>query len=74
MIEKVPMTAQGHAAIEAELKHLRTVERQRIIKAIAEARTHGDLFENAEQLGFRAVLAKPFSISEFISAFNKVLS
>ena len=33
-----------------------------------------DLFENAEQLGFRAVLAKPFGISEFISAFNKVLS
>ena len=33
-----------------------------------------DLFKNAEQLGFRAVLAKPFSISEFISTFNKVLS
>ena len=33
-----------------------------------------DLFKNAEQLGFRAVLAKPFSISEFISIFNKVLS
>ena len=48
MTEKVPMTAQGHAALEAELKYLRTVERQRIIKAIAEARTHGDLSENAE--------------------------
>src|SRR6202008_2532824 len=48
MIEKVPMTAQGHAALEAELKQLRTVERQRIIKAIAEARSHGDLSENAE--------------------------
>jgi two-component system cell cycle sensor histidine kinase/response regulator CckA len=32
-----------------------------------------DLFENAEQLGFRAVLAKPFSMSEFVSVFNKVL-
>ena len=48
MTEKVPMTAQGHAALEAELKQLRTVERQRIIKAIAEARSHGDLSENAE--------------------------
>src|ERR1700722_17966611 len=33
-----------------------------------------DLFKEAEQLGFRAVLAKPFSISEFISVFNKVLT
>ena len=48
MTEKVPMTAQGHAALEAELRQLRTVERQRIIKAIAEARSHGDLSENAE--------------------------
>ncbi len=48
MIEKVPMTAAGHAALETELKQLRTVERQRIIKAIAEARSHGDLSENAE--------------------------
>jgi len=32
-----------------------------------------DLFKNAEQLGFRAFLAKPFSISEFVSVFNKVL-
>jgi YesN/AraC family two-component response regulator len=34
----------------------------------------GDLFEKAEQLGFKAFLPKPFSISEFISVFNKVLS
>lgn len=42
------MTAQGYAALEAEVKFLKTVERQRIIKAIAEARAHGDLSENAE--------------------------
>lgn len=48
MMEKVPMTAQGHAAMEAEVRQLKTVERQRIIKAIAEARSHGDLSENAE--------------------------
>lgn len=47
-LEKVPMTAAGYAALEAEIKQLKTVERPRIIKAIAEARAHGDLSENAE--------------------------
>ena len=47
-MEKVPMTAQGHAALEAELKQLKSVERPNIIQAIAEAREHGDLSENAE--------------------------
>jgi len=42
------MTAAGYAALENELKRLRSVERPRIIQAIAEARTHGDLSENAE--------------------------
>ena len=42
------MTAAGHAAIADEIKHLKSVERPRIIKAIAEAREHGDLSENAE--------------------------
>lgn len=46
--EKVPMTAAGYAALEAEVKTLKTIERPRIIKAIAEARAHGDLSENAE--------------------------
>jgi transcription elongation factor GreA len=46
--EKVPMTAAGYAALEAEVKQLKSVERPRIIKAIAEARAHGDLSENAE--------------------------
>jgi transcription elongation factor GreA len=46
--EKVPMTPAGYTALEAEIKHLKTVERPRIIKAIAEARSHGDLSENAE--------------------------
>jgi transcription elongation factor GreA len=47
-MEKVPMTAEGFAALEIEIKHLKTVERPRIIKLIAEARAHGDLSENAE--------------------------
>lgn len=42
------MTADGYAAAEAEVKQLKTVDRPRIIAAIAEARAHGDLSENAE--------------------------
>ena len=42
------MTKAGHAAVENELKQLKSVERPAIIKAIAEAREHGDLSENAE--------------------------
>ena len=47
-MEKVPMTPAGHAALETELKQLKSIERPAIIKAIAEAREHGDLSENAE--------------------------
>ncbi|MEW5420383.1 transcription elongation factor GreA [Amorphus sp. 3PC139-8] len=47
-MEKVPMTAEGYAALEAELKRRTSEERPRIIQAIAEARAHGDLSENAE--------------------------
>jgi transcription elongation factor GreA len=47
-MEKVPMTRAGATALESELKHLKSVERPAIIKAIAEAREHGDLSENAE--------------------------
>jgi transcription elongation factor GreA len=48
MMDKVPMTASGHQAMLEEIKHLKAVERPRIIKAITEARAHGDLSENAE--------------------------
>ena len=47
-MEKSPMTRAGHAALEAELKQLKSEERPAIIRAIAEAREHGDLSENAE--------------------------
>ena len=47
-MDKVPMTKQGHADLEAELKDLKSVKRPNIITAIAEAREHGDLSENAE--------------------------
>jgi transcription elongation factor GreA len=47
-MEKVPMTASGYNAMMDEVKHLKSVERPRIIRAIEEARAHGDLSENAE--------------------------
>jgi transcription elongation factor GreA len=48
MMEKVPMTAGGYAALESELKKRQSEDRPRIIEHIAEARSHGDLSENAE--------------------------
>jgi transcription elongation factor GreA len=47
-MEKVPMTAEGYHALDEELKRLKTVERPNVVAAIAEARAHGDLSENAE--------------------------
>jgi transcription elongation factor GreA len=47
-MEKVPMTADGYRSLEVELKRLMSEERPRIIQAISEARSHGDLSENAE--------------------------
>lgn len=48
MSSQVPMTVAGEASLREELKRLKSVERPRIIQAIAEARAHGDLKENAE--------------------------
>jgi transcription elongation factor GreA len=47
-MDKLPITLAGLRKMEAELKHLKTVERPNIIEAIAVARDHGDLSENAE--------------------------
>ncbi len=47
-MEKIPMTASGFKGLETELNQLKNVERHAIIAAIAEARAHGDLSENAE--------------------------
>jgi transcription elongation factor GreA len=47
-MNKIPMTAEGYEWLREELKHLKSVDRPAIIRAIAEAREHGDLAENAE--------------------------
>ena len=47
-MDRVPMTVAGAAALKQELEQLKTVDRPRVIEAIAEAREHGDLKENAE--------------------------
>jgi len=48
MTEKVPMLKAGFEALEAEFKNLKSVERPAVVQAIADAREHGDLSENAE--------------------------
>jgi transcription elongation factor GreA len=47
-MEKVPMTSEGYASLDDELKRLKSTERPSVIAAISEARSHGDLSENAE--------------------------
>jgi transcription elongation factor GreA len=47
-MEKIPLTRAGHSALSEELKALKSIERPAVIRAIAEAREHGDLSENAE--------------------------
>ena len=47
-MSKVPMTVRGHELLEEELRKLKSVDRPNVVKAIAEARAHGDLKENAE--------------------------
>jgi len=47
-MDKVPMTGEGYQSLDDELRRLKTQERPSVIAAISEARTHGDLSENAE--------------------------
>lgn len=48
MSERIPITAGGYTRLEAELKRLKNAERPAVIRALSEAREHGDLSENAE--------------------------
>src|ERR671912_472573 len=48
MTNRIPMTSGGYVRLEEELKRLKNDERPAVIRALADARTHGDLAENAE--------------------------
>lgn len=65
------MTAEGLAPLEAELRQLRTVDRHAVIKAISEAREHGDLSENAE---YHAAREKQSFIEGRISELEDIIS
>ena len=71
MSEKLPMTAGGLAKLKSELENLKNSERPDIIKAIAEAREHGDLSENAE---YHAAREKQSFIEGRISELENKIS
>ena len=70
-MEKFPMTRRGHSALDAELKQLKSIERPAVIRAIAEAREHGDLSENAE---YHAAREKQSFIEGRVKALEALLS
>lgn len=70
-MEKIPMTATGLAQLEEELKTLKGVERPAVIRAIAEAREHGDLSENAE---YHAARERQSFIEGRISELEDIVS
>ena len=70
-MEKIPLTAKGFAALDAELKKLRSGDRPAIIRAIAEAREHGDLSENAE---YHAAREKQGFIEARIKDLDAIIS
>ncbi len=70
-MEKIPMTRAGYTALDAELKVLKSIERPAVIRAIAEAREHGDLSENAE---YHAAREKQSFIEGRIKELEAVLS
>ena len=70
-IQKIPMTQKGFNRLEEEIKHLKSVERPAIIEAIAEARSHGDLSENAE---YHAAREKQSCIEGRISELEDKIS
>ena len=69
-MQKIPMTATGEARLREELDQLKHTERPRIIKAIAEAREHGDLKENAEYHAARE--QQSFAEGRIIEIQNKL--
>ncbi|QMU59487.1 MAG: transcription elongation factor GreA [Boseongicola sp.] len=70
-MEKIPLTRAGHTALNEELKKLKSEERPAVIRAIAEAREHGDLSENAE---YHAAREKQSFIEGRVKELEGILS
>ncbi|CUW41736.1 transcription elongation factor greA [Magnetospirillum sp. XM-1] len=70
-MEKIPMTPAGLAQLEEELRTLKSVERPAVIRAIAEAREHGDLSENAE---YHAARERQSFIEGRVSELEDIIS
>lgn len=70
-MDKIPLTRAGQTALNDELKHLKSVERPAVITAIAEAREHGDLSENAE---YHAAREKQSFIEGRVKELESILS
>lgn len=70
-MDKIPITREGFAALEEELKRLKSEERPAVIRAIAEAREHGDLSENAE---YHAAREKQSFIEGRIKELEAIIS
>ena len=70
-MDKIPLTRAGHTALNDELKKLKSVERPAVIRAIAEAREHGDLSENAE---YHAAREKQSFIEGRVKELEGILS
>jgi len=70
-MEKIPMTRAGYVALDEELKQLKSLERPAVIRAIAEAREHGDLSENAE---YHAAREKQSFIEGRIKELEAIIS
>ncbi|GLK62825.1 MULTISPECIES: transcription elongation factor GreA [Paracoccus] len=70
-MEKIPMTRAGYDQLDEELRELRSVQRPAVIRAIAEAREHGDLSENAE---YHAAREKQSFVEGRIKELEVILS
>ena len=70
-MDKIPMTINGYENLQAEIKRLKTTERPQIIAAIAEARKHGDLSENAE---YHAAKEQQALIESRVIAINDLIA
>ena len=70
-MDKEPITTQGLKKIKAELEHLKNIQRPKIVEAIAEARSHGDLKENAE---YHAAKEQQAQLESRVIALNDLIA